>query len=1177
MGTSMTLLSEWLTGFHSCREKSVLWHGLDESARTLLLAVAAKRHSHEDMLIVCDNEKRMRQLAAKLSEWVQEKDVYVFPNNEAIPFEVLAQSDEIAIQRAALLNRLIQPHEPLLILTTGHALMQSLLTKDTYARQCRRIAVGDIIDFETLRETLVENRYQMERIVTQPGEAAVHGGIVDVFPPGAAEPVRVEFFDDEVDSLRYFDPKTQRSTDVCVSFTLTPAREFFVPATRRSEAADRLGKAKETYTAHLRSKGLRNEAALLDERIEYVLHDLKEGIDNDNIALFGAYFDLDNAVLTDYLPAGTCVFVDEKNRLEDALFAQTQERQEHFKNLQRNGYVLPKQWDYYITPQDLGERLEAQSATYFALLKRGARWWAPSESHPFASESLPVLQQNFERSLEQLRYWITEDYRVLCLHHKAENRKLFAELCSTYDLPVVPEATMPTGQPGIYIMADTPDAGAVFLRDKVVVLSCDFMHDSGKKKLRRGKNETTGEAISTLEELEKGDYVVHESHGIGIYHGIVHVQTGEVERDYLLIQYAGTDKLYVPVDQFDLLQRYTTQEGRKPKLNKLSGNEWQRIKKKVRASVRDLAENLLQIYAKRKSLPGFAYSQDTPLQYEFETRFPYVETADQLKAIKEVKRDMEQPVPMDRLVCGDVGYGKTEVAIRAAFKALVDHKQVAVLVPTTILAQQHEETFRQRFEPFAANVRALSRFTPVKEQRDILKDLKNHRIDILIGTHKLLNKNIEFADLGLLIIDEEQRFGVSHKERIKAMRSQVDVMTLTATPIPRTLHMSLVGIRDMSLIETPPEDRYPIQTYVVENQPIIMEQAIRRELSRDGQVFIVHNRIDDMERMAEHYRALVPEARILVAHGRMTENRLEDIIISFIRKEADILLCTTIIETGIDMPNVNTLIVHRADNMGLSQLYQLRGRIGRSNRVAYAYLTYERDKTMTPLAEKRLQTLKEYTALGSGYRIAMKDLEMRGAGTLLGAEQHGNVIDVGFDIYMQLLQEAVDDLKGVEKTETRIKPEIELSISAFIPESYISDSVLRLHVYQRLERSRDQFELNELLDELIDRFGDPPTQVIQLLKTIEIRFMAMQLCLRSIKQMQNLVYMGFAPDADYDMRILMALPQKFPKRIKMSNRSGELMMIWDAKQEQLDQTSLDSLKVVLETLANDCKNAVKDV
>lgn len=1152
-------LSQKLQHFHA-PDVSCLWHGIDETSRSLMVQALIARRKGQDVLYICDSDRTLRNRAQELKQVISSHRLTILPNNELIAFEVLAQSDELAIQRTGILNLLSQDHEPMVILTTGEALLQSFLPKETYLAQRQNFKVGQIADFEELRNYLVESGYRMERTVYSPGQAAVRGGIADVFVPGTDHPVRIEFFDDEVDSIRLFDEKTQRSLDAIESISLWPAREYFIPFDRREEASERL-----LAEAEKDIKAFKNKAngGAIRELAEKVAEDIYTSGNEDMIQAYAPYYGFGLGSFLDYMGEAQ-IFIDDLNRLEDKLQEGLESRKAHFKTLVQAGQVLPRQWNSYMSPELLGRRLGDLPTQAFVLLRKASQYFKAQEYSTYAAEGIPADMNNFQAILDLLRYWSREGYALLAVSPDAKREEQFKDLLANYGLDQVFLQNEREG--GLRFFREAASPGAIFHRDRTVFLSVADIIGTVRPSRSRQTKEEGAETLSGPEDLEAGDYVVHTHHGIGVYKGTRHVKTGDLERDYLFVQYAGTDKLYVPMDQFNLLQRYRRDDGKKPKLNKLSGTDWHRTKSRVRSSVKKLAENLLEIQARRQSEPGFAFSPDSGLMAEFEAAFPFVETPDQLKAIEDVKADMEKPVPMDRLICGDVGYGKTEVAIRAAFKAVLDGKQVAVLVPTTILAQQHLQSFQERMEPYGAEVVALSRFTSAKEEKEILKGLREGTIDVVIGTHKLLNNKIVLRDLGLLIIDEEQRFGVSHKERIKDIRAQVDVLTLTATPIPRTLHMSLVGIRDMSLIDTPPEDRYPIQTYVVENRSIVLEQAIRKELARKGQIFIVYNRIQDMDRVHAFYQELIPDARIVIAHGRMGEAELERVILSFMEGEADILLSTTIIETGVDMPNVNTMIVHQADRFGLAQLYQLRGRIGRSDRVAYAYLTYEPQQSMTDVAEKRLQTLKSYTALGSGYQIAMKDLEFRGAGSLLGAEQHGNLMDVGFDIYMHMLQEAVDDLQGRAPEKTKEKPELDFKVRAYIPEETISDQVLRLQIYQKLDACKNIEELRELTDEFIDRFGDLPAPAWNLFLMMEIRILAAQIGVRSLKQEGDRMILSFREDAQIDLAVLKILMKEFPKRMTLSNRSGELKVHWGIDPKAEDNSSLDSMKVFLDRL-----------
>jgi transcription-repair coupling factor (superfamily II helicase) len=647
-----------------------------------------------------------------------------------------------------------------------------------------------------------------------------------------------------------------------------------------------------------------------------------------------------------------------------------------------------------------------------------------------------------------------------------------------------------------------------------VITEGEMFSQKQRKARKQGRHVDNAERIKSYSELKVGDYVVHQNHGIGKYMGIGTLEVGGIHKDYMHVLYAGGDKLSVPIEQIDLIQKYVGSEDKEPKIYKLGGNEWTRVKSKVRSSVQDIADDLIKLYAERQSAPGFAFEKDSPEQQEFEDMFPYDETRDQIRAIEEIKKDMEQSRPMDRLLCGDVGYGKTEVAIRAAFKSAIEGKQVAVLVPTTILAQQHYETFRERFSGYPFNIQVLSRFRSRKEQNETIKGVRQGTVDIVIGTHRLLSQDLVFKDLGMLIVDEEQRFGVTHKEKLKKLKTNVDVLTLTATPIPRTLHMSMLGVRDLSVIETPPENRFPVQTYVVEHSQTLVREAIEREMARGGQVYYLYNRVQGIQEMAAEINALVPEAKVGVGHGQMSETELEKTILDFLDGEYDVLVSTSIIETGVDIPNVNTLIVHDADKMGLSQLYQLRGRVGRSNRIAYAYFTYQRDKVLTEVAEKRLQSIKEFTELGSGFKIAMRDLSIRGAGNLLGAEQHGFIASVGFDLYSQMLAEEINKRKvsvlGEEDQSNRNwSTSIDLGVDAYLPGDYIYDSIQKIEIYKKVAAVSTFDEASELEDELVDRFGDLPEAVRHLLAVARLKVYGRMYGIESMVQRDDNIVLKF--------------------------------------------------------------------
>ncbi|HHY03728.1 MAG TPA: transcription-repair coupling factor, partial [Thermoanaerobacterales bacterium] len=714
------------------------------------------------------------------------------------------------------------------------------------------------------------------------------------------------------------------------------------------------------------------------------------------------------------------------------------------------------------------------------------------------------------------------------LVHALQEKKIMASFTEKVVDEIVP------GQ--VIVMPGTLEQGFEVPEIGFAIISDVEVYGRPSKHKPRQKSPIRGKKITSHQQLRAGDYVVHITHGIGKYLGVKSLEVGGCIKDYFTISYQGGDKLYVPTDQVDLIQKYIVSGGARPKLNKLGGNDWNKAKSKVQQSVKEMAEELIKLYAARESVKGFSFSKDTPWQKEFEDMFPYEETPDQLVAINDVKKDMESERPMDRLLCGDVGYGKTEVALRGAFKAVMDSKQVAVLVPTTILAEQHYHTFSERFSSFPVRVEVISRFKSVSEQKKIITDLKTGQIDIIIGTHRLLQKDVKFKDLGFLIIDEEQRFGVSHKEKIKRLKKNVDVLTLTATPIPRTLHMAMSGVRDMSIIETPPEDRFPIQTYVVEHNESLIRDAIIRELSRGGQVYYVYNRVETILEEMHKLQKLVPEARMAVAHGQMNEDELEDVMLGFYDHKFDVLVCTTIIETGLDIPNVNTLIITSADKLGLAQLYQLRGRVGRSSRQAFAYLTYRRDKVLSEAAEKRLSAIREFTEFGAGFKIALKDLEIRGAGNLLGAEQHGHMMTVGYDLYCKLLSQAVKELKG-EKEEPEVQPVIELNVSAYISDEYIEDMSQKMEIYRRIAAVSSLEEAADLEEEVEDRFGDIPEATRNLINISRLKVLAKKLNISSIIQQGDMFICKFARDDSKTLEMLARFSAAFQKQITIMGTS----------------------------------------
>jgi len=936
-----------------------LVYGVTGSQKSLLAALLSKEEQRP-LLYLVESPQRGKDVFDDLLNLLPEEPVQYFPALDLLPFEVIAQSRETQQKRLEVLQALAQGKRSLII-TTLEALSKTLMDPAVFRQGIISLKAGQRVQVEELVASLVGIGYQRVDMVEDKGQFSLRGGILDIFSSTGENPYRLEFFDDEIESIRLFAIENQRSVGTAAAVEIAPASEFFFAGEIKEKAAAAIREEGSQLLKSFAKNGRREAYEALASRVREVAENLEQGQVFPGHELFLPYFSQGKFSLLDYFAQEPLLIIDEPNRQRESYQHRDKENQESYKELLQRGKVLPGQIHNYFSLEELWPRISRRKVIYFSLLPK----------KPVAAETVniigvtaktPSLFMGKTRLLaDELKEWRRQKYAMVIMVNSQERAERLKQSLWDFGLEaVIAGENFELVPERIYIVLGSLTGGFELVTWKLAVLTEHELFFQPKKRTPR-RIFQEGKRAAVLEDLKIGDYVVHTNHGIGRYLGIEKLAVGETERDYLVIKYQGEDKVYVPTDQSGLLQKYVGPEGQTPKLSKLGGNEWNKIKSKVKASVKDLAEELLAIYAARQSQPGYAFSPDTPWQLEFEEAFPFEETPDQLKAIREVKRDMEQPRPMDRLLCGDVGYGKTEVAIRAAFKAVSDGKQVAVLVPTTVLAQQHYTTFRERFEGFAVNVAVLSRFKSPKEQKAIIKDLQNGKVDIVIGTHRLLSKDIKFKDLGLLIVDEEQRFGVVHKEKLKKLRKTVDVLTLTATPIPRTLYMSLVGVRDMSVIETPPEERYPVQTFVVEFSPQLVRDAIRRELARGGQVYYLHNRVETIEKAALFVQELVPEARIGIAHGKMSEEQLENVMLDFMEAKLDVLVCTTIIETGLDIPNVNTLIVDDADRLGLSQLYQLRGRVGRSNRVAYAYLTYNKDKVLSEVAEKRLSAIREFT------------------------------------------------------------------------------------------------------------------------------------------------------------------------------------------------------------------------
>ncbi|UCC67391.1 MAG: transcription-repair coupling factor [Armatimonadota bacterium] len=1005
----------------------------------------------------------------------------LLPSLEALLYEDISPDPRLVGDRLFALTKLLQSEPsthsaPIVFVASAAAALQRCLPPSALRDAFVTLTVGESVDRDALLLRLIELGYQREEMVETPGQVSVRGGVIDIFPADASSPVRLELFGDEIESLRRFDPGTQRSIEPVTNISVLPAREVGLTEETAARARPLIQQALEKQTDALRSLGKGLEAARLQERIAEVIQALDQRAHVRGLEYFLPFLHPQPATLLDYLPADALVIVDEPGRLAERY----QAFQREFSELQtarlEQGLLLPIPESLHLSLEEAQPILDRHRVVEFTLFG-AAPDRTPKLRVDIGARPVEEFAGDIPRLAQQLQRWQQQGARVLIATRQVDRLIELLDEAGLGDM--VREQPDAAPRPGQLVFSERPlnegfslpGAGLAALTDRELF---------GWRRLRRPLRRRAAEGVplGSLTDLAPDDYVVHINHGVGIYRGLVRRGPEDQQREYLLVEYAERDRLYVPTEQFDRVQKYLGGEEERPQIHRLGGSEWERTKRRARRSARELAGELVRLYAARQRQPGHPFPPDTPWQREMEDGFLYEETPDQLTSIEAVKQDMQAPQPMDRLLCGDVGYGKTEVAVRAAFKSVMDGKQVAVLVPTTVLAQQHYTTFRERLTPYPVRVEMLSRFRTPKDQARVVADLEAGAVDIVIGTHRLLSNDIRFKDLGLVVIDEEQRFGVRHKEKLKQLRTTVDVLTMTATPIPRTLHMALSGIRDMSVINDPPEGRTSIITRTLPREDGIIRESILRELERGGQVYVVHNRVESIAHIAHHIQRLVPHARVVVAHGQMNERQLERAMLEFYAGEAHILVSTTIIENGLDIPNVNTMIVTDSDRLGLAQLYQLRGRVGRSNRQAYAYLMWTPYKQLTEAAEKRIAAIREFSELGSGFKIALRDLEIRGAGNLLGPEQHGFISSVGFDLYMQMLADAVQEAKG-ETPAARPQVSVDLPVQAYLPEDYAPDLNQRIELYRRLAAAPDHSHLDQLAEEIADRFGRPLSQPVE--------------------------------------------------------------------------------------------------
>lgn len=1054
-------------------------------------------------VIIAQNEIKAREMMEDYRMF--DREVLYFPAKDVIFYSADVHGNAITAERLKVIQALLTQKKGTII-TTMDAGMEFLPSLSIYRDAIQRIAESDIVDLEKLSIRMVDMGYRRQGQVETPGEFSIRGGILDIYPITADCPYRIELWGDEVDTIRSFDVESQRSIERVEELAVFPASEFIVTKEEIKEAFVQMKKDQKKLLEQFRAD--KNHEAT--NRINQIMKSLVEEFDaygeRAGLDSYISYFSMSKGIFFDYFDyQKTLFFVDEPQRCMEKMDTVEEEFRESMEGRLEKGYILPKQMDLLNSAETVLAVVGQKKTVYMTMLDTLPKKLTAKEKYSLQIQPVGSYNRHFELLVDDLKKWRKEGFRVLLLSASRTRAERMSKDLNEYEIPAFykerPDVALESGQ--IMVSYGYLHKGFAYATAKFVVVTEGDVFGAKIKTKRKKQKKYDGKVIQSFNELNVGDYVVHENHGLGIYKGIEKVQVDRVAKDFIKIEYGDGGNLYVPVSGLNVLQKFAGQNAKKPKLNKLNSSEWKKTKTRVKGAVQEIAKELVLLYAQRQKQQGYQFGADTVWQNEFEELFPYEETQDQLKAIDDTKRDMESTKIMDRLICGDVGYGKTEIAIRAAFKAVNDGKQVAFLVPTTILAQQHFNTFMERLGDFPITVDMLSRFRTPAQQKKALAKLKKGEVDIIIGTHRLLSKDVEFKDLGLLIVDEEQRFGVTHKEKIKQMKGNVDVLTLSATPIPRTLHMSLVGIRDMSVLEEPPVDRLPIQTFVMEHNSEIIREAINRELARGGQIYYVYNRVRNIDEITSEIMKLVPDANVAFAHGQMSERELENIMMSFINGEIDVLVATTIIETGLDISNVNTIIIDDADRMGLSQLYQLRGRVGRSNRTSYAFLMYKKNKSLKEVAEKRLAAIREYTELGSGIKVAMRDLEIRGAGNLLGAAQSGHMEAVGYDLYCKMLNDAVRRLKGDTTIDDEFETEIDLQIEALIPAKYIPSEFQKLDMYKRIAGIENKEDYQDMQEELIDRFGEIPHAAENLLYIALIKAKAHDAGIAQIIQKPN--------------------------------------------------------------------------
>ena len=1096
----------------------IMLSGLTDTGK-IHMAYSTRFYTEKPICIITYNELQAKKIIKDLAFFGE--TVRMFPKRDIVSFDYIAESKDTLYKRISVLNNIVKKQNKIVV-TTIEAAMQKMIKKESLYKHVLSLKVGETYDLETLKEKLVLLGYERYDLIEGKGQFSVRGGIVDI-ATSKTHGVRIEFWGDEIDSIRNFSIASQRTTEMLKDVDIFPSYEFLLE-TDVDTICERI--ASRSYPASVREK--------VDEDIV----EIKNGNFLNKIDKYFNEFYAETDTLLDYITDDYIIFIDEIEKVKARAESKLKDSENLMKDLVYRNKIVPgilSDRDEYLK---FIEKLEKKQTIYLEKQDIGfvdkLSMHAKRNGYSFSYREVNFFRSSMDLLFQELQESIKRGKQTVVLGGSTENSKKLLNVLLEQNIPCTYQDFL-EDEIALGVVVITPgafSAGFEFSECNLILISTEELFDVPvKKRVKSTSTFKEGEKI-VFADLKEGDYIVHKLHGIGQYLGVNTIKADGIVKDYIKIKYKDDDVLYVPTNSLDNIRKYVGPEKIGPKINRLGSKDWEKTKIKVKNNLRQVAEELIALYAKRQKMEGFAFSKDTTWQNEFEESFMYAETDDQLRCIEEVKKDMEKPRPMDRLLCGDVGYGKTEVAIRAAFKAVMDSKQVAYLAPTTVLANQQLESFKARMKDYPVRLEVLNRFKTKKEQKEILSKLEKGEIDILIGTHRILSQDVKFKNLGFLVIDEEHRFGVKDKEKIKELKNNIDVLTMTATPIPRTLHMSVVGMRDMSVIYEPPKERRPVQTYVLEYDKELVKEAITRELERDGQIFYLYNNVEGIIRKADEISKLVPEAKVDIAHGKMGGNELEAIMQDFIDKKSNVLVCTTILESGIDIPNANTIIVENADRLGLAQLYQIRGRVGRSDRQAYAFITYKRDKMLSEVADKRLKAIKEFTEFGSGFKIAMRDLEIRGAGSLMGEIQHGHMEQVGYDMYCKLLDEVVKEIKGEEIIED-IDVQIDINVSSYIPEDYIENNAQKIEVYQNIALCRNDEDIDDITDELIDRYGMIPDEVNNLLKIIKLKILSREkYILKIVQKRENIVF--YFEEKRFNIDIIDKLMKKFRNRIKFS-------------------------------------------